>query len=175
MEFYKGRVGKLPFVTTHRDFTFSLRVVTFIYCCHIILHEMSPWYIEMSESYIETSHSYIEWLHSFIEWSYSYIEWSHSYTAVILLSHIEMSPWYIVMSESYIETSHSYTDWSHSHGELSLLYTAVIKSILHMYCCRTRQSHPRTRIIRQKQGSAEFLTKLFRSKGGISLSHNNTS
>ena len=50
-----------------------------------------------------------------------------------------------------------------------------IKSILHMYCCGTRKSHPRTRIIRQKRGSAEFLTKLFRSEGGISLSHNNTS
>ena len=33
-----------------------------------------------------------------------------------------------------------------------------IKSILHMYCCGTRKSHPRTRIIRQKRGSAEFLT-----------------
>ena len=50
-----------------------------------------------------------------------------------------------------------------------------IKSILHMYCCGTRKSHPRTRIIRQKRGSAEFLIKLFRSEGGISLSHNNTS
>ena len=38
-----------------------------------------------------------------------------------------------------------------------------------MYCCGTRKSHPRTRIIRQKRGSAEFLTKLFRSEGGISL------
>ena len=28
-----------------------------------------------------------------------------------------------------------------------------IKSILHMYCCGTRKSHPRTRIIRQKRGS----------------------
>ena len=53
--------------------------------------------------------------------------------------------------------------------------TEAIKSILHMYCCGTRKSHPRTRIIRQKRGSAEFLTKLFRSEGGISLSHNNTS
>ena len=50
-----------------------------------------------------------------------------------------------------------------------------IKSILHMYYCGARKSHPRTRIIRQKRGSAEFLTKLFRSEGGISLSHNNTS
>ena len=49
-----------------------------------------------------------------------------------------------------------------------------IKSILDMYYCGTRQYHPRTRIIRQKRGSAEFLTKLFRSEGGISLSHNNT-
>ena len=49
------------------------------------------------------------------------------------------------------------------------------KSILHMYCCGTRKSHPRTRIIRQKRGSAEFLKKLFGSEGGISLSHNNTS
>ena len=30
------------------------------------------------------------------------------------------------------------------------------KSILHMYCCGTRKSHPRTRIIRQKRGSAEI-------------------
>ena len=54
-------------------------------------------------------------------------------------------------------------------------YPCEIKSILHMNCCGTRKSHPRTRIIRQKRGSAEFLTKLFRSEGGISLSHNNTS
>ena len=53
--------------------------------------------------------------------------------------------------------------------------TVVTKSILHMYCCGTRKSHPRTRIICEKRGSAEFLTKLFRSEGGISLSHNNTS
>ena len=51
----------------------------------------------------------------------------------------------------------------------------VFKSILHMYCCGTRKSHQRTRIIRQKRGSPEFLTKLLRSEGGISLSHNNTS
>ena len=50
-----------------------------------------------------------------------------------------------------------------------------IKSILHMYCCGTRKSHPSTRIICQKRGSAEFLAKLFWSEGGISLSHNNTS
>ena len=43
-----------------------------------------------------------------------------------------------------------------------------------MYCCGTMKSHQRTRIIRQKRGSAEFLTKLFRSEDGISLSHNNT-
>ena len=43
-----------------------------------------------------------------------------------------------------------------------------------MYCCWTRKSHLRTRIICQKQGFAEFLTKLFGSKGGISLSHINT-
>ena len=51
----------------------------------------------------------------------------------------------------------------------------IIKSILHMYCCGTRKSHPKTRIIRQKRGSAEFLKELFRSEGGISLSYNNTS
>ena len=38
-----------------------------------------------------------------------------------------------------------------------------IKSILHKYCCGTRQSHPRIIIIRQKRGSVEFLTKLFGS------------
>ena len=32
-----------------------------------------------------------------------------------------------------------------------------IKSILHMYCCGTRKSHPRTRIIRQKRGSDEII------------------
>ena len=43
-----------------------------------------------------------------------------------------------------------------------------------MYWCGTRKSHPRTRRICQKWGSVEFLTKLFRSEGGISLSHTNT-
>ena len=49
------------------------------------------------------------------------------------------------------------------------------KRILHMYYCGTSKSHPRTKIICQKRGSVEFLTKLFRSEGGISLSLNNTS
>ena len=60
-------------------------------------------------------------------------------------------------------------------GDFCCFHPCEIKSFLHMYCCGTRKSHPRTRIIRQKRGSSEFLTKLFRSEGGISLSHNKTS
>ena len=63
----------------------------------------------------------------------------------------------------------------HQIGIPAALSHFEIKSILHMYCCGTRKSHQRTRMIRQKRGYAKFLTKLFRSKGGISLSHNNTS
>ena len=48
------------------------------------------------------------------------------------------------------------------------------KTILHMNWCGTRKLHPRTGRISQKWGSVEFLTKLFRFEGGISLSHTNT-
>ena len=34
-----------------------------------------------------------------------------------------------------------------------------------MYCCWTRKSHSRTRIINQKRGTAEFLTKFFQVRG----------
>ena len=42
--------------------------------------------------------------------------------------------------------------------DFQCFYSCETKSILHMYCCGTRKSHPRTRIIRQKRGFAEFLT-----------------
>ena len=31
------------------------------------------------------------------------------------------------------------------------------KNILHMYCCGTRKSHPRTRIICQKRGPQQYI------------------
>ena len=49
-----------------------------------------------------------------------------------------------------------------------------VKTILHMYWCGTRKFHPRTGRIRQKWGFVEFLMKLFRFEGEISLSHTNT-
>ena len=44
------------------------------------------------------------------------------------------------------------------HRDHSILYALVCenKSILHMYCCGTRKSHPRTGIIRQKRGSTRL-------------------
>ena len=38
------------------------------------------------------------------------------------------------------------------------------KSILHMYCCGTRNSHPGTRIIRQKRGSSRRVVVSYKRK-----------
>ena len=43
-----------------------------------------------------------------------------------------------------------------------------------MYCCGTRKSHPRTRIISSETRQSLVSDELFWSLGGISLSHNNT-
>ena len=48
------------------------------------------------------------------------------------------------------------------------------KRILHMYLYGTKKFHQRTRVIRQKWGSVEFLTKLFWSEEGLSFFHTNT-